>query len=279
MGAILIVGALLLPKEQTVDAENGIIVTQAPPRTEIDVQDEDGDGTPDWQELLTARIVDSIELPPKGTKPEDYEGDPSTFTAKFSQSFVSDYLENKTSNDPLANPDALIDGALRSIEDGTRSKTYTVADLTVVPDSADVIRDYGNAIAQIMISKPSSGDLEIAITSDALKLNDPTQLERLKPAKQNYKSMVLETLDVPVPTSYTKLHLDLINSYEAAYTDIVAMEQAFTDPLYALSRFKGHYDDLSGMFRVIKSIQIKLVADGITYDESEPGAYLYVFKL
>jgi hypothetical protein len=204
---------------------------------------------------------------------------PTTFTGQFAESFVSDYLKDKQNDGSVDDSDALIESAISAVESSIVSKVYAVADIVVVPATESSIRDYGNAVAEIMRSKPSSGEQEVVITAEAIKANNPEALERLEPAKQNYRSMVLEMLDVPVPATYANLHLRLVNGYESVYSDIDAMGRAFTDPLYALARFKQHYDDIQGIFGTIKELQEKILSDGVVYEKDEPGAYLYIFKL
>lgn len=279
MGAILIVGALLLPRDKSTEAEGGIIVTKAPSREYIDT-DTDGDGTPDWQELLAARIIDTIELPASSTQKEssDYKR-PTTFTGQFSESFFEEYLNSKAGGAAIDDPTALVEKAVASIEASTQSKTYSTGDIVVVENSEDAYREYGNQIAAIMESQPSAGENEMAVFSEAMQTSNPDVLVKLDLIEQSYKNLVALTLEVPTPAAYAPLQIRLLNGYETLLFDTVAMKQSFTDPLFALARVKGHYTDTQMLFGTIKEIQNRLLENGIVYGENDPGKYLYVFKL
>ncbi len=279
MGAILVVGALLLPRDKSADAEAGIIVTKAPSREYIDT-DKDGDGKPDWEEFLAARIIDTIELPASSTLKEggSYTR-PTTFTGQFSESFLEEYLNSKAGGVDINDPTLLIEKAIASIEASTQSKTYSAGDIVVVQNSEEAYREYGNQIASIMLNLPETGQNEMVTFSDAMKKNDPDELKKLSLVEESYRSLVAQSLEIPVPSTYAQLHLALINGYEALLLDTHAMSLGFEDPLFALSRVKEHYADTTQLFETIKGIQNKLLADSVVYTEGEPGSYLYIFKL
>lgn len=279
MGAILIVGALLLPKEKAVNAKDGIVVTKAPSREYIDV-DADKNGKPDWEEALAARIIDTIKLPTSTpeTSAAAYEK-PTTYTGQFAQSFFEEYLKNKEGGQELDDVTSLVNDAVASIDASTQSKTYAAGDLVIVPNSDEARREYGNQIAEIMRTQPSAGENEMAIFSEAMKTSTPGKLEKLQIIKESYKNLVALTLEVPTPASYAPIHIELLNRYEALLLDTVAMEGSFEDPLFALARVKEHYPDTQNLFLTIKKLQDALLADGVVYAETDPGAYLYVFKI
>jgi hypothetical protein len=282
MGTILVLGVFVFTKYGPRDeAVANTLVSVAPTRSYVEEEDSDGDGIPDWEEALKARIIDSITIPTTTAKDGVPYEKPTTFTGQFAESFLTDYLKNKqgSGGNPLEDPEALVESAISAVASTIVNKTYAVADIGVVPADQDSIREYGNTIARIMLSKPYAGEPEVVITANALKTNNPEELKKLDVAKQNYKSMVGEMLDAPTPGTYANLHLSLINGYEAIYSDIDAMGQAFTDPLYATARFKQHYDDIKSFFATLKEVQNKLLLDGIVYEKNEPGAYLYIFKL
>jgi hypothetical protein len=278
MGAILIVGALLLPKNQSVDAENGIVVSQAPKRTSINT-DKNGNGKPDWEEELSARVIDSVTLPTSTPRQKTvaYEA-PTTFTGKFSESFASDYLKNKADGTNQVNQEELIQKALKAIDGVAKPKIYTTADFIAVPDSDESIRAYGNELGALMKQSPSVGVNEMVVVSDALKANDPEALGRLTLLKESYTTLTTQTLEVPVPLSLAQLHAQILTGYEAIRTDIEGMELAFTDPLYALARIKSYTGDVEALFAPIYTLQTILNERDITYTDDEPGAYLFVFR-
>ncbi len=281
MGTILVLGAFVFTQYGgEKDAVANTIVSVAPKRVYIEEADTNNNNIPDWEEALRERIIDTIKIPASTTLEAVPYEEPTTFTGKFAEGFLTDYLKGKQQGGGvLDDPDAIVDAAISAVGSTIVNKTYTLGDITVVPDDGNSIREYGNAIAKIMLSKPYAGESEVIITTNAIKTNSPEELKKLDVVKINYRSMVGEMLDVPTPGTYAILHIGLLNGYEAIYGDIDAMGQAFTDPLYATARFKQHYDDIQGFFAVLKEVQNKLLADGVVYEKDEPGAYLYMFKL
>ncbi len=277
MGAILIVGALLLPKDQSADAEGNLVVTKAPLREYIEV-DENNDGKADWEQLLAARIIDSIELPTTTSIDSEPYIPPTTLTGKFSESFLEEYLTLKSKGEPIEDMESLVEEAISAIDATTQSKTYAIGDLTVVQNTPENIRNYGNMIGTIVMSLPGTERNEMEFFSEAMKTGNLSTLNKIKPIQESWRMLIDEFIDLPVPTSYAELHVRFLNSFEALHLDNTAMMLVETDPVFALARLRNHYTDTLGLVDAINELKVKFVHDDVIFSEEEPMALLYRLK-
>jgi hypothetical protein len=283
LGILIVLGSFQLAEKRNAGQENAALIATAPSRSYIAPVDADGDGIDDWEEDLTNRVIDAIQVPsstPQNTEGVAYEA-PESFTGKFAEAFFSDYITRKSTSGSgeISDKESFISGAIKAIEVNTASKLYTLQDITMMPDSDEALRDYGNAIAGIMARNAIDNENEAVILKRALDTSDPSLLQNLAPIREVYEKTLAETLVTPVPTSLATAHTALLSSYEAIHTDIEAMEQAFTDPLLALTRIKRYEDDATALYISLKTIGKTLVTRGITYAKDEPGALFYMLDI
>lgn len=279
LGISIILGALYV-REHANDTETakGTVTAVRDAKQPITTPDSDGDGVYDWEENLTAQVFKTIDTPQTtnalAANTEEYVP-PTTFTGKFAEAFFQDYMAGKAKNDGNTDTTLLVNNAVKAIEANTETKTYSRSDLTIIPNSTDALRTYGNDITRIVRDKSVEGRNEALILEEALISNNKEVLEKLTPIRAAYESTLTDSRRVAVPERMVEHHLALLNTYEALYTDIVAMEQAFSDPLYTLARIKRYQEDAAGLFYAFKNISDVLRADGITYGTGDPGTFFY----
>ncbi len=279
MGTILVLGTFVFTRYGGEnDAEANTVVSVIPTRTYVEEEDTDNDGIPNWEEELAERVTETIKIPENVTLEPRYEK-PTTYTGQFAESFFTDYLNSKSRGDGTVNTEELVNSAVTSIERNTASKVYTTSDIVITENTPEAMREYGNEIARIMLAQPSSGENEIVIAKQAIGENNPEGLKKLAIPKASYKQMLAESLVVPTPATYAEIQKQLVTAYEAIYTDIDAMEKSFDDPLYAIARIKRYYDDATVLQNVVKSLNEKLLSDGIHFEEAESGSFFYTLQL
>jgi len=280
-GILIVLGAFYLQSKQGSTAPQGTLVSAPPERQYIATADSNGDGVNDWEESLNAKVFEAIQAPTStnSTSAKEVYTPPTTFTGKFSEAFFKDYMEGKVTQGDLQNSDALVQNAVNAIEENTKSKLYTRLDIISIPDSETAFREYGNSISAIIQKYSVNNENELFILKRALEKNDPSILEDLKPVYVAYENIIHDTLLVPVPESFIVKHLDLLSSYEGIFTDIGAMQQTFTDPLYALARTKRYEDDAKGLAASLINISNALRLQGVTYAKDEPGAFFYILGI
>lgn len=285
-GIIVILGALYVRANEQQSASDVIVVSPAPVRSFIKDTDSDGDGIKDWKEDLQANIFEAIELETSSSSTStDPYTPPTTLTGKFSEAFLQEYLEQKMAlGDPEATftddqKVALVQDAVKAVEVNTKSRRYTQLDIVTVDDSGEALHDYGNRITEIFRAQPASasGKNEAVILQEALQTNDASRLTELDDIKSKYRTIITQTLLVETPRSLVRAHIDLLNAYEAVYTDVSAMRISFEDPLLALARINNYQDNAVALALSLKQMADIITANNISYDSDESGAYLYLF--
>ncbi len=280
LGVLIVLAAFLVihsKSSSTAQLEGELEV--GPSRSYIEPTDVNGDGIPDWEEGFAARIFETIETPTSTASTSSSYEPPTTFTGKFAEAFFKDYLNSKMSGADLSDPTELVNNAVSAIETNTAPKIHTPMDIVMIPDSTESIREYGNAITRVIQRYSLQNTNEAIILSQALEENNPQLLTELDSVKAAYENFITNTLIIPVPTSLAEDHLKLINAYEAIYTDIAAMQLAFTDPLYSLARVREYQNDATMLGRALQSIGKEIQGKGIIYAKDEPGAFFYIFNL
>jgi hypothetical protein len=268
VGAVLVSGALLFKDNQnSLQTENQLaVVTEGPIRNYIPVADSVGDGMPDWQRSL----VRTEALPSAFATSSDWE--PTTLTDKFSVAFFENMLRNETYGPMSQDRDVLIEGAGEALAlQAQKDRIFYENDINIVAEGdASALRQYGNAIADIILKHEYQGDSEMVILEKALRANDPNLLRGLQPLLIAYQTIVLDMQQVPVPSQMVFEHLDLLNSYNAIANDIAIMGQVFDDPMHALLRVKRYEDDVFGMTKSLLNIYNKLTGKyGVQFSETD----------
>ena len=280
VGVVIILGALVVKNVGTESPAGAIVVSKAPEREYINSLDSDGDGIKDWEESLQGKVFETIDTPtstPLTDINEPYEP-PTTFTGKFSEAFLQDYLQGKINGEDFSDPTQFIGGAVSAIEKNTQSKTHSRLELAVTPSTPESIRAYGNEIAGIIKSHSIDNESEAVILQKALTADDPDKLKELDPIHAVYKNSISDALRINVPDTLADEHITFLNACEAILTDIEAMQVAFTDPLYSLARMKNYESDAGALFTSLKSIGTALTESGASYLNNEPGAFFYIFE-
>lgn len=245
-------------------------VSQAPAKTYIQAPDSDNDGVSDWaEELIDDRQVIEEEIDP--TQPYVAK---NTLTERFSIDFFKDYLYSKGFGTAELDREAIIERAMVVLKDEAQDRIYTFDDITLTEeDTPEEQRKYANRIAEITISYTApTGVNELDVINRALDTKNQELLKDLDPILNAYRSYFELTLATPVPASFAKHHVDIINVYNAIVNDLTAMQNVYNDPLLGLLRLKRYPDDVEGLIYVYFNADRALRQAGITFKEDEPGA-------
>jgi len=278
IGGALVIGIIIIfsafsVNDREIAANGQVVVAPAPTRIYIE--------TKDWQASLPGRGFATIDTPTSTILlPEEIEAyaPPTTFTEKFSEAFLEDYLKGKIREEDFGDPTALVGNAVTAIKQNTQSKRYTRAEIRTEPTTGSGMYIYGNQIASIVQKHSINNENELLILGRALNTNDPKILKDLIPIEQVYTRAIQDTLTTPVPLDLVQEHLTLLNAYEAIKTDLSAMQLTFTDPLYALARTKGYDANSKALLNAYIAIAQKLNRAGINYNNTEPGTFFYLFE-
>ena len=267
VGAAIVAGAIMIrsvqhnPTSTAATAADGVVVTSAPTRQALPEPDSNHDGVPDWQEALvetTPLTLSSSSTP---------YTQPDTLTGQFSQTLMTDILQNKMNGAFGASQAEIASSTSQSLLRKAQDVLLTEKDITISTDTSQAaLSRYGELVAQIMNSgTDTSNQNEALILQNAIQHQDEQALHQLDGKIQQYQHFLDATKALAVPASVTKEHLDLLNSYQAILNDIKAMRNAFQDPTLALLRLKRYRDDATGLYNAISNLYTVLVNNGATW--------------
>lgn len=244
-------------------------------RNAIAVVDSDNDGIEDWRnEFLT---TPSVQINSATTTPYT---PPDTYTGQFGLQFYESILSSRISGPFGASPETIIENSLNSIEVVSKDIIYDTQDIIIVPTTNTAIYTYANAVMQIIIDTnlPNIAD-EVTLLSNYLKNQEDSNAKAdLDKKATMYMAMRDMTLNLGVPNSLVKEHLDLINSYHALSRDIEAMAQIYEDPVVPLLRIKRYEDDAAGLLLSLQNLFLALEPNANLFTIDDPAALLVNFS-
>lgn len=245
--------------EPRVQLSNAVVAVDevAPGRVFIPTVDRDDNGLEDWQDQFIYSPAVNIDV----SSTAEYIP-PDTLTGQLGVAIMEGVITAKGAKSFGSTNETVLNDAIKQLEKiATNDVIYDVRDIVISEDTSDeAIRNYGNALADILITQSLPGlKNELLLLRDFLEKNDPkdkADLVKLAGVYKNYRDMTLTT---PVPKPFVKEHLDLINVYNALYNDIDTMTKADTDPMLPYVRLKRYEDDVNGLALAIKNVYNVLV--------------------
>ncbi len=276
--------------------------------------DSDNDGLPDWQEVLWKTDTRNPDTDGDGTQdgeetkqnrnpmvkgPDDgiletmFSGDnqnnsgsqmPETFTEVIGQQLLAQLLVNKQAGGgKISTKDAnnIADSMLSALDQYAQpgENVYKIADLKTVPPTQENIKSYGNEFGALIKKYfdpiPRS---EIITLLEAMKAEDSSMLEELKPISLAYKNITEEILKIKVPESLTADHLTVINNLYRISKEINNMAKVYTDAALAIVAYKQYQDDSDSTRLALRNIQSIFPANNVTFQDNEPGKILFIYS-
>src|SRR3989344_1766301 len=226
-------------------------VAAAPTRVAISVQDTNSDGIEDWRETFitpsqTIRKVTSTTTPFV----------PETITEQFGVNFFQDIVRMKGYDGIGRTKEQVLSDSINDLTALAKDKIIDVRSIEVGTDSSgQAVRTYTNAHADIILTYGKTGTRhELEVLDELLKTNNPEAAEELGIIATAYKNMSEQVQTLVVPPQLAKMHLDLINVYQALYFDILAMQGAITDPMVSLVRLQRYEDDAAGLVYAMENM-------------------------
>ncbi len=244
------------------------VAEAAPARVFIPVTDTDTDGVEDWRDQFVVGPAVTVN-----STTTDYEP-PSTVTGQLGVSLIEDMIKMKAGGPVARTTDQIVVGAVENLEEvAAKDKMYDVKDIVVVPTTSPAaVRAYGNALAEIILTYNAPGlDNELLILRDHIASPETVDNSGLIKLAEVYKNYRDNTLATPVPKDFVKVHLDLINVYNALYANIEAMAQADEDPVIALVRLKRYEDDATGLTLALNQIYSAIIPYASVFEANDPA--------
>lgn len=258
VGLVLVGGSYLLSENSKSEViNNQLIVAADPVRQFIDVDDNDQDGLPDWQNSLSLNTI-NLDEEGGGTRTSALAVELATLTT--------------TSE---ASSDTILASVGSDLAREGQDIPYTREDITIVQDDTPAsLRSYGNKVAAIALNNapPAGTEDELTILNRALVRNDPNVLEDLSPTIVSYERMVEAMLVTPVPSSMVREHLSLLNVYQAILNDIKGFQGVFTDALPAMIRFRRYQADVEALYVALNLLYLQLHGRGIVWGPNDQAS-------
>jgi hypothetical protein len=260
-GALILRGDTATTNTATVVNGEPILVTAAPKRTAIEINDSNNDGVPDWQEALqtTEPVAVSDETVPFLA--------PDTLTDKFALEFFEQMVRNENYGDFGKSPEEMVNNFSTTLTAQARDTLIERNDVIIgTNNTPETLAAYGEAAARIIINNDEDSDEnEAVILERALRDSNAAELAKLDAKINVYQVILKETLQLTAPSSVATEHLLIVNAYQAILADIIAMRNAFDDPMMALLRMKRYQEDVSGLNKAITLLSTKLIKGGATW--------------
>jgi hypothetical protein len=301
----LVVGAYLLAFGTTL-APSAEATTETELLKAITIKDSDGDGLPDWEELLyrtDPHTIDSrglgmsdgeavakglivppvsvdIAPPPASGQSAAELGLPSpsegSLTDIFAKNFFVLYLSAKQEVGRELTEDEVALLATKAIEGLAGSVTvnadlYTAADITVAGAGSEALRAYASA-GQAVLTTHSTNypKSEVEYLAEAVK-GDASALEPIRKIATAYHNIARGLVALPVPVEVRDAHLTLVNALAAIGNTTSDFGRYDTDPLTTLLAVAQYRAAVKKMINSFVAIDEVYKAANVTFSESEAG--------
>ena len=184
-------------------------------------------------------------------------------TAKETQGLGSDL---PTQNDIVA-------AASAQIQKGPTPPAYTNADLTMVGNTAPLLKGYGNAVMAAMFAHPKASVNDTLVAMGyATDYQDSSKLADFSARAAEYRALAKDLAAVPVPSTIAPLHLKVINDFNAMADTYADMQVVVADPLRGLTGLQTFNSLSDEEMRLFINIAQELGKDGILFNTGEPGS-------
>jgi hypothetical protein len=277
IGFALVAGAFTissLTSDKTTTLQPAALVASTPARSPITVSDKDDNGIEDWRDefVTSAPVI-------LNTASSTYNT-PDTLTGQMSISFMENIIRSRNYGPFGRSQDEVIADTVNTLVRETEAELYDTPDITIMEQWEDQdILNYANTVASTIYLHNVSGlEGELVILHDILTTNNPERLTELRTIATTYQNYRDDTLKIPVPAFLIKEHLDLINTYQAIYTDITAMTIVFEDPAVSLLRVKRYQDDATGLSYALQNMFLALEPYAHLVGANDPALFFGYFS-
>ncbi len=192
--------------------------------------------------------------------------DPNTFdetslTGQMARDLFSRYLLTIKDNPTQENLDKISDSILSS-ENYSKisSVTYNLNNINISPSNTPPsTKQYGDSLNKIIVGEmmaTQKADPLPTILIESIQSENKKRLGDLETYVKAFKNITNGLLNMSVPSDFSQLHLELLNSSSAVYTDLKAMSEFLDDPIKGIISVKQYSDDLVLMETIQEKINV-----------------------
>lgn len=299
--AFLVVGAIIVQKynffKQIIPASptivlNPIDVVEEPQNVNVSGMDTDGDGLPDWQEIISGTDIKNADTDGDGTPdgkeielgrdplvkgPNDQNNTKATTTDEkaktISQSVARNLFANAVylSNTGSVNEEnkaALVDNLVSGIQNSFTYNQYDAQKLLLITnENEETYKFYSSSFATLQISMLLRMQKEV---------NKPDfTIGNLSPI---YKNQAETLFALRVPKELFDIHLQIVNNYSKAAAVFEAISKEKEDPLKLPFAIKVYQDIMLEQPFLIRKVAQFVKDNGIIFTSNEVGGYWNAFE-
>lgn len=232
----------------------------------------------DWQAALSA--IEGKSILPEPPSEETVTNllaasQTSNITTSIGRSILVNLGEAKAQGlgSDIPTQERIVADALSKIETEQQITLYTTANLTLIADNAETLREYGNNVVAVLTSHPeTSVENTLLAVGEAVDTGSSAKLATLSTIATGYKNIVNELLALKVPQTLAPLHLQVINNFSRIAATYADMQVVLTDPLRGLGGLQLFKSLSEETGRLFINIAQTLQRNGILFNENEPGA-------
>lgn len=277
VGAALVAGAYTIANfgDPIATLPASSIQSEAPARIAIPVTDKDENGIEDWRDgFFTAK---PIEL--RGATSSPYIP-PTTLTGQLGISLFQNVVRSRNAGALGKTDEEIVATTAATLSQEVSDTIYGLADILIIEEWTDAdIRNYANTMGGILLnSKAGEHENEIDIYNDIMTRGQSERMSELEVIRDDYLMFRDESLKVPVPRLLVKQHLDLINTYNAMYSDVNAMTLGYKDPVVTLMRLKRYGDDSLGLAYALQNMNQSLQMHSSLFSQNDPAMFFSQFN-
>jgi hypothetical protein len=148
--------------------------------------------------------------------------------------------------------------------------------LNIVPDNGkQSIIDYGENLGNILKNnKPERVADERKIISDSVSSKDSSKINELDSVITVYEKIANDLIEMPVPQTFVKAHLDITNGAKAMAIALTKMKTVFNDPLKSLSAMQLYQGGMTLFMQAKQATNTFIIKNNVIYKQSSGGYYL-----
>ena len=228
---------------------------------------------PNWQDELSG-VATNIKLAQTETSTSTKE----TATDTISRTLISNYLALKQNgNLNSTSAQELVDKTISYIgESGGRVAEIFESQLNIVADNGkQSITDYGENLGNISIrNKPLGTKNEIGVIMKVVQSQDSSQINELSDIIATYKKITGELIQMPVPKTFVRAHIDLVNGVGGIAQALIEIKNVSNDPVSGLVALQIYVKNATLLASVKKAVVDFISQNNISYKQNSGGYYL-----
>lgn len=228
---------------------------------------------PNWQNELGS--INPSETQTNQT--EEATTSTETATDAISRTLMSNYLALKQSGTlDQTSAQKLVDQTANYV-DATYNNTAQITQLmNVVADNGQQsITDYGENLGNIFKNnKTSEAKNELDIITQALSTKDQSKLNELDSIIAVYKKTTDELAEMPVPKTFVKVHLDIVNGAYQITLALIETKATLNDPFKGLAAIQLYGQGATTFGQAVSAAVTFINQNNIIYKQGSGGYYL-----